>query len=220
MSRDESFKDRRKYQRVLVEPSSKVLSVDVVGFGKTLIFDMSYNGAAFAQPKERKIENPDEDITLHLRTEVDEARVKAQIIRINPEVVAVNFGDISVEARVIIDRVVSDRIVGLNMSYISPRHYSTNTDFNHWFHGPKETNLYFWCHEDRLDKVQMELDSALLIYEDDSFICENKAMNSKEIPKLNNQQIVLKAVAIVEQIENDLPPLTEFKKILKEHVQA
>ena len=54
MSQNDSVKDRRKYQRVLVEPLSEGLISEIVDFGRTLLFDMSYEGAALAQPKEKK----------------------------------------------------------------------------------------------------------------------------------------------------------------------
>ena len=76
MAKSDSVKDRRKYQRVLVEPSSKVLQVTVTDYGPTLVFDMSYEGAAFAQPKERKVESVDQPIRLHLKTDVDEAAIR------------------------------------------------------------------------------------------------------------------------------------------------
>ena len=91
MSKNDSLKDRRKYQRVLVEPSSKVLTVEVDGYGKTLVFDMSYEGAAFAQPKEKKIAQVNESFDLVLTTEIDSARIPAQAVRVNDEVVAVQF---------------------------------------------------------------------------------------------------------------------------------
>ena len=111
MAKSDSVKDRRKYQRVLVEPSSKILTVTVEGHGPTLVFDMSYEGAAFAQPKQKKVENVDSPLSLHLKTEVDEASIPAKTVRVSDEVVAVRFESIDVAARIIIDRVVTDRII-------------------------------------------------------------------------------------------------------------
>ncbi len=218
MSKSDSMKDRRKYPRVLVEPSSKNLMVEVVGYGNTLVFDMSYTGAAFAQPKEKKVQNVDEAIELHLKTEIDQSRVRGKVIRVNDEVIAVEFDQIDVPSRIIIDRVVTDRIVGLNMSLIDPKHYSPHADFTFWFHGPRETNLYFWVAEDGLFKAQLDTDIASLIFEEDSFFFENKAVKNVDQPLLNNKQITLKALAIVEQMDMSLKPLEQFKKILADHV--
>lgn len=220
MERFKNLKNRRKYQRVLVEPSEKHLITEIVGYGQTVVFDMSYSGAAFGQPKEKPIEAGAQEITVRLKTPLDEAELKAKIIRAGSDLVAVQFVEINVEARIIIDRVVTDRMIGLNMFLIDSRHYSENADFNFWFHGPKETNLYLWCSGDRLVKAQMELDSSLLFYEDDSFIFEQKFTDNDAIPKMNNQQIAVKALGISQQIEIKLDALKEFKDLLSQHVNV
>jgi len=218
MTKSESMKDRRKYPRVLVEPSSKNLQVEVIGFGTTLVFDMSYTGAAFAQPKEKKIQNVDQVIELKLKTEVDQSVLKSKVIRVNEEVVAVEFDQIDVSSRIIIDRVVTDRIIGINMLLIDPKHYSPQADFSFWFHGPRETNLYLWTSGDDLIKAQMDMDTASLVFEDDSLFFENKPINNIDQPRLNNQQLTLKVLAVVEQMDMTNRPLKTFRKILAEHV--
>jgi len=220
MSQNESVKDRRKYQRVLVEPLSEGLITEIVDYGRTLLFDMSYEGAAIAQPKEKKLNDVGEAFVLHLKTAVDEAHLKAQVIRVNEEIVAIKFVEIDVAARIIIDRVVTDRIIGLNMSLISPKHYNANADFNEWYHGPKETNLYLWLQGGALVRAQIDLASASLVYEMDSFFFENKELDSKIFPKLNNQQIALKVYAILQQMETGTAALEQLKKIVAAHVQA
>ena len=75
-----------------------------------------------------------------------------------------NFKKISVPARIIIDRVVTDRIIGLNMSLIDPKHYSEKSDYSFWFHGPKDTNLYLWMPGQVLQKAQLEMADAALVY--------------------------------------------------------
>lgn len=218
MGKSDSLKDRRQYQRVLVEPS-KALTVEVAGFGPTLVFDMSYSGAAFAQPKDKKIEKVEETVTIVLKTEVDNASIPAKVVRVNPEVVAVEFDDIDPAARVIIDRVVTDRIVGLNMSLIDSKHYNAHAQFSHWYHGPRETNIYLWWTGTKLEKAQMDTDKAVLIFEDDSFLFENKGTGAGG-NTLNNQQIALKAHAILQQMESDEMALIQFKEMLAKHVQS
>lgn len=220
MSQKDSVKDRRKYQRVLVEPLSEGLISEIIDYGRTLLFDMSYEGAALAQPKEKKLNSIGHAFILHLKTAVDEAHLKAQVIRANEEVIAVKFVEIDVAARIIIDRVVSDRIIGLNMSLISPKHYSANADFNEWYHGPKETNFYLWQQGRDLVRAQIDLASATLVYEMDSFFFENKELDSKVFPKLNNQQIALKVHAILQQMDTGSAALEQLKNIVATHVQA
>lgn len=212
-----SIKDRRKYQRVVVEPAEQSLKLTIVDHGATQLFDMSYEGAALAQPKTKKVASVDDTIDLHLQTDIDEATIPCRAIRVNEQVIAVKFNRISAEARVIIDRVVTDRIVGLNMALIDPKHYSIRADFDFWFHGPKDTNLYLWLENDKLVKAHLEMANAALIYEEDSFLFENKT-SMVGLGSLNNHQISKKAWAIVEQMSSEMPALIEFKSIVKDHV--
>ena len=143
MKNNPNVNDRRKYQRVLVDTQREDLKVFVLDHGSCEVFDMSYEGAALSQPDDR-VSDVEKDLIIHLKTSVDEATIPAVSVRISETVLAVNFRKIDVAARLIIDRVVSDRIVGLNMQLIDSRHYSQQADFTHWFHGPKDTNLYLW----------------------------------------------------------------------------
>jgi hypothetical protein len=220
MSQGDGVKDRRKYQRVVVESLSDGLTAEVVQFGRTLLYDMSYEGAAFAQPKDKKVESQDEDVVLHLKTPVDEAFLVSRPVRLSPEVVAVKFTDIDVAARIIIDRVVSDRIIGLNMILIDPKHYHLKSDFTHWYHGPKETNLYLWWKSDQLERAQMDLSSASLLYDGESFFYENKNLDPNIFPRLNNHQILLKSHAILQQMGGDgNPALLALKQLIEQNAQ-
>lgn len=209
-------KDRRKYQRVVVDMSEQ-LHLVVEGHGEALVFDMSYSGAAISQPKSKAVDTTSESLTLHLKTTVDQATVPATIIRVGEDVIALSFDKISVDARIIIDRLVTDRIVGLNMQKIDPKYYSQNVDFTHWFHGPRDTNLYLWEEKGQLTRAQLELDSCSLIFSEDGFFFENKTIQGAKA--LNNQQITLKALAIVEQMDQENDSLIQFKKSLVSHAQ-
>ena len=98
---------------------------------------MSYEGAAFSQPSEKPVPEDQKDIVVHVKTDLDDARIHAEVVRVHEDAVAVKFTDIRVDARLIIDRVVTDRIIGLNMLHVNPRHYIENADYDHWFHGPR-----------------------------------------------------------------------------------
>ena len=179
---------------------------------------MSYNGAALAQPADRKVENVGDKVLVHLVTEIDRASVEAKIVRATDKAIACQFLDISSAARIIIDRLVTDRMIGLNMQLIDSSHYSPQSDFSHWFHGPKETNLFLWTQGSQLVKAQFNLNNVVLVYEDDGFFFENKDVNSPNLPRLNNQQVVQKAASIITQMHTNVKPLEDFKKIIKEQI--
>ncbi|MEM7647031.1 MAG: PilZ domain-containing protein, partial [Pseudomonadota bacterium] len=201
--------ERRKYERVPIESTSKSLEIDVEGHGPALIYDMSYSGAALSQPRIKRVQEVDQIISLVLKTSVDQATIPARVVRANNDVLAVEFKNINVNARVIIDRMVTDRIVGLNMELIDNRHYSVKSDFSFWFHGPKETNLYLWALGSELVKAQLDMGTALLVFENDSFLSENKKTAGVST-SLNNQQIVLKALSIVAAMDHDIKALKDF----------
>ena len=216
MSKVIGGKDRRKYQRVVVDMSEQLL-VEIEGHGEALVFDMSYSGAAISQPQAKAVDSSKEKLQLLLKTTVDKAEVPAKIVRVGEDVIALSFEELSVDARIIIDRVVTDRIVGLNMNLIDPKYYSQKVDFNHWFHGPRDTNLYLWESDNQLDRAQLELDSCSLIYSEEGIFFESKG--GKGAKTLNNQQITRKALAIVEQMDHDIESLSAFKKSLVSHAQ-
>ena len=213
-----NVKDRRKYQRVHFEASPQSLSVNIEGYGASVVFDMSYNGAALAQPSQKPVENAGDLIKIHLVTEIDKATVEARIVRATAKAIACEFIDIPSTARIIIDRLVTDRMIGLNMQLIDPSHYSPQSDFSHWFYGPKETNLFLWAKGDKLTRAQFNLNNVVLVYEDDEFFFENKDATNVDLPKLNNQQILQKASAIITQMHSNVQPLMDFKKLIAEQI--
>lgn len=211
-------KDRRKYQRVHFEASPQSLAVTIEDHGASVVFDMSYNGAALAQPTEKAVENVGDIIKVHLVTEIDQATVEARVVRATAKAIACEFLDIPSTARIIIDRLVTDRMIGLNMQLIDSSHYSPQADFSHWFYGPKETNLFLWSQGDKLIRAQFNLNNVVLVYEDDEFFFENKDAANPDIPKLNNQQVLMKASSIITQMHSNLKPLEVFKKVIAEQI--
>ena len=104
------------------------------------------------------------------------------------------------------------------MALIDPKHYSTKADFSFWWHGPKDTNLYLWGEKGQLVKVHMEMADAAMVFEDDMILFENKhTMKGASI--LNNQQIGLKVLAIIQQIEDDNDLLKKFLEMVRDHVK-
>ena len=210
---DQGGRERRKYERVLVHPDQDSLRVKIVGHGPTQIFDMSYQGAALGQPKNRPISDTTAPLNLEFSTEIDQAVVPVRVVRLTEELVAVEFTNVPVPARIIVDRVVTDRIVGLNFRLVEPEHYAVDQDFNYWFHGPKETNLYLWG-ASQLERAQFDTPLGSVIYEDDIFLIETQRIGGK--PGLNNHQMRAKALAVLEQVKSELAPFVEFRDRVRE----
>ena len=217
----DASKDRRKHPRVPVDsPKEKGINLQVVDHGPSFFFDMSYKGAALSQPKEKKITKAGQLITLDLKSDRDQGQLKAKVVRFNDKSLAVHFEDVGVTTRVIIDRLVTDRIVGMNMKMMDPKNFGSKSDFDYWFHGPRETNLYLWVKNDFLSKVHFDIASISILYEDDHLIFENREGFQAGVLKLNNRQIALKALSVLQEMNREFPHIREFHDLLKDHTEA
>ena len=218
--------DRRRYPRIPVGASQQKILLRIVDYGPAQLFDMSYMGAALSQPEGKKLTRIGEIIVLHLKSDIDAGKLKAEVVRFNDQTLAVHFKDVGASVRVIIDRLVTDRIVGLSMNQMDPKDFDSQSDFSHWFHGPKETNLYLWEEKGSLCRAQMDMASVSLSYgknafifeNKDAFVLENKAGFQAGVVKLNNQQIVRKALAIIGEMDLNHPSVHEFHSLLSNHV--
>jgi hypothetical protein len=152
-------------QGSILNRSARGLTVEISGHGPTKLFDMSYEGAALTQPLTQAVTQVGVEVELRFQTQVDQASLKAEVIRTSADTVAVRFLDVGVTARIIIDRLVTDRIIGLNMNLIDPKHYAADVDFTHWYHGPKETNVYLWWRAGQLTRGQLEMATATVTYD-------------------------------------------------------
>ncbi len=214
-------KDRRKYPRLPMDNQKKGgLSLQVVDHGPAFFFDMSYKGAALSQPGEKKIAKVGLLITLDLKSDRDRGQLKAKVVRFNDKSLAVHFEDVGATTQVIIDRLVTDRIVGMNMKMMDPKNFGSKSDFDYWFHGPKETNLYFWVKNNSLSKIHFDIAHISILYEDDHLIFENKEGFQAGVLKLNNRQIALKALSVLQEMDMELPHIRELHDLLKDHTDA
>ena len=217
----DASKDRRKHPRLSVNNGEESgISLRIVDYGPAFFFDMSYRGAALSQPKEKKVSRVGELITLDIKSGMDQGQLKAKVVRVSDKGLGVHFRDVGPTTQVIIDRLVTDRIVGMNMKRMEPENFGPQSDFDNWFHGPKGTNLYLWIENGFLSKVHFEMASASILYEDNSFIFENKEGFQAGVIKLNNQQMACKALAVLQEMDMGFPPLREFHDLLKDHIDA
>ena len=217
MTTESPYKERRRYQRVSLPEDLESLFVEVAGHGPCQIFDMSYNGAALSQPSDNPVEDIEKEIKLLLKVQGQSVEIGARPVRLTADRMALAFSEIEAPARLLIDQLVHDPMVGLNMVLIEKKHYSVHSDFSHWFHGPKETNLYFWFEKGQLEKAELDLGTALVFYSAEGFLFENKSQGEG---LLNNGQMARKALAILSQMDASIEPIQIFKSLLDKHVQG
>ena len=131
---------------------------------------------------------------------------------------ALEFVDVPIDARIFIDRLISDRVIGLNMSLVDPKFYSANASFTHWFHGPKDTNLFLWEEENgEILKAQFDLHNAVLVFENDAFIFDNK-LEGPSMPSIHPQQLLHKALSILNQMHTNLSSVGFFRGLIEKQI--
>jgi len=215
-------KDRRKYPRVKFGAPSLSFDVLIKDFGPSMVYDMSFSGAALAQPKENPVGEDVKDLTVQLQmsgeAEPVGCELACKVIRASSSILALEFANVPAEARLLIDQVISDRVIGLNMNLIDPKHYNPSATFAYWFHGPKDTNLFIWEMESGgVSRAQFDIESATLVYENEAFHYDSKA--EADFPQAIHPQAVLrKAVSILSQVQTNLEALTEFRKLLEQQI--
>src|SRR5690606_34110678 len=111
--------ERRKHHRVQVESLGASLSgleVLLAGVGPVDLFDISYGGAAFSQPSTVKLSMTGETVSLEFSIHGQKAQtLTARVVRLTPEHFAVEFMDGTNQTKAFVDKLISNRMVGLNM---------------------------------------------------------------------------------------------------------
>lgn len=221
------YDNRRKFKRVQVESlgaSLSDLTVQVSGIGTVNLYDISYGGAAFSQPPGKTISVSGDTLSLDFMIHGRSALlVSAKVVRLTEQVFAVEFLDNSQKAKSFVDRLISHRMVGLNMNLIDPSFYSGEKGFSYWFHGPKNTNLYLWEKDGALVRATLDLFDTALHWQDGLFQVENKMNHSvQENPQssFSSQEVFRQSAEILSQMRTNVACLKElqeklYKKVLK-----
>lgn len=224
MSEDTSD-ERRKFHRVQVESLGASLSgldVILVGVGPVELFDISYGGAAFSQPGNVKLSMTGETIQLEFSINGQKAQdLSAKVVRLTNENFAVEFINATQETKIFVDKLISNRMVGLNMNLIDPQFYTAKGGFNYWFHGPKNTNLFIWEADGKLLKASLDLADVALHWENGQFQIDNK-MNRAVQGKLHGavlgEGVFRQAGEIITQMRSNVEALEEFKQYIMDKV--
>gem|GEM_PF-2362554 len=216
-----SGRERRRYPRVQVHPISQLFTVEIVGFGPTDVFDISLNGVALAQPLEKQIVTNKEVVTVRFTSNGTGLAVEilSHVIRLDSKVIALEFVDIPTEGRKLLEQVVSDRVIGLNMSLVDPRYYHSSSSFSYWFHGPMETNLYLWEDTEKgLSRAQFDINDSVLFFENGSFSYETRDGNESSKSRLRPRMVLMKAHKILSQLQTNLFSLESLQALVEKQI--
>lgn len=217
MSSDE---EKRKFRRVQVQSLGSSLSgltVEMKGTGLVSLYDISYGGAAFSQPEHQRVSLTGDLAEFDFFLNNQKAQnLTGKVVRLNQEMFAVEFIDPSSETKAFVDRLITNRMVGLNMNLIDPQFYRGKESFAYWFHGPKNTNLFLWENNGQLTKASLDMFDVALHWEGGLFQIDNKMNRSLQGRAQSganaSEGVFRQAAEVLSQMRSNVSSLEEFKQ--------
>ncbi|MCC6138566.1 MAG: PilZ domain-containing protein [Bdellovibrionaceae bacterium] len=210
--------EKRKYRRVSVQSLGATLSgleVQVVGGGKVELYDVGYGGAAFSHPEGTTLA-PGETVAVDFFLNGAKSQtINGRIVRLTDAMFAVEFIDPSKDTKLFVDKLITSRMVGLNMNLIDPQYYRGKETFAYWFHGPKGTNLFLWEDDGKLQKASLDLPDLAVHWTDGMFQIDNKmsrAGQEKIQGAAFGEGALRLAAEILSQMRSNVSSLEEFKQ--------
>lgn len=222
---DDMSDEKRKYRRVQVQSLGSTLSgleVQISGGSPVELYDIGYGGAAFSQPLSGALPSAGETIVVDFfLNSVKAQTISGRIVRLTEDMFAVEFIDSSKDTKIFVDKLITSRMVGLNMNLIDPQFYKDKETFAYWFHGPKGTNLFLWEDQGKLQRASLDLPDLAVHWENGKFEIDNK-MNRAGHEKLQGaafgEGALRLAAEILSQMRSNVDSLEEFKKYVFEKV--
>jgi hypothetical protein len=170
-----SFPHKRRYPRIVI-PTEKTDLHTIVGINaqvpsgeKVPVLDLSYNGAAIVRPG-KHTEKIGTNIPLQFVFENHMLKpVQAEIVRTSDSAVGLRFGEMSPQTRLDFDKMMSDKMLGLNTHRVRTDLLNSRDrrhNLSHWYHGPKDTNIFVWMWENKLLRFKIEVDYQLIEFEE------------------------------------------------------
>lgn len=95
--------------------------------------------------------------------------ILVRVVWTTEERMGVEFQSLEADAVQMIEDFLEDRWVGQHMLRIEEKYFSENVDFDVWYHGPNNTNLFLWKKPGptgELLKLILSFSSQSLIYEE------------------------------------------------------
>lgn len=219
--------EKRKYRRVQVQSLGATLSgldVKISGGSAVELYDIGYGGAAFSQPPGGATAAAGEVIAVDFFLNgVKTQTISGRIVRLTDDMFAVEFIDPSKDTKIFVDKLITSRMVGLNMNLIDPQFYKDKETFSYWFHGPKGTNLFIWEDNGKLQKATLDLPDLAIHWADGRFQIDNKMSRAGQ-EKLQGaafgEGALRLAAEILSQMRSNVDSLEEFKQYVFEKVTA
>lgn len=171
-----SGEDRRRHPRINIRDeiekaqALKGAEIEVEGSDKALkVFDMSVSGLAC-----EKLENVKEKSIFKAKIRLGELEpqdVSVEVVWSSEKVTGLRFESCEANVKLSIGDFLQDRIVGQYMISVDPKYFADHVDFQVWYHGPNNTNVFIWKVDGKEDvaKVMVAFDGTSLIFEEGEF---------------------------------------------------
>jgi hypothetical protein len=231
----ESTDPRRKFPRIFLVGihDLKELIGARIEWGKdkiTDVLDLSYTGAAVVRPENFEFEKGKAvEVQMHF---AGSAAFPLQIVlvRETEKIFGIQFQNLNKKTIEALDGFLSDKILGRNLRSVNPKFFRQGHTFNHWLHGPNNTNLYLWVDGQTISQAVLELAGSVLMYEKDTFYLQKIDEDDwagdeyvvfpfiKEKPRTENlqlQEFLKRALKVLSQVENAPTAIWALIDILK-----
>ncbi len=170
-----SWPNKRRYPRIVI-PHEKADLHTIIGINaqipsgeKVPVLDLSYNGAAILKVPHREIEKIGTELPLQFFFEGHLLKpVKTEVVRTSDSAVGLRFAAMPPETRVDFDKMMNDKMLGLNTHRVRTDLLNSKDrryNLTHWYHGPKDTNIFIWMIEDQMVKFMIEVDYQMIDFE-------------------------------------------------------
>lgn len=235
--------NRRRHPRVNIrqdlERAKALVGAEVLwgSSERTPIFDISYQGAALAKPKSFVPQVDQEiEVQLHLGS-LEPVELQARVVWMNEKILGLQFREMDHKGRMTIDDFLEDKIVGAHMISVSEQYFAEHVDFQKWFHGPNNTNVFLWMPDsNRVQRAMVSFDGQALIFEGGEFHRAGAELDwqvqasysTESLPTQNpsdllvilekDNPLVRRSVDILHQLEEQCPPLRDFLQSVVEGV--
>lgn len=194
------------------------------------IYDISYQGMAGAKVVAVNV-GESSDVEVILGDSVSMV-CRVRVAWVHSTVIGLEILSTDVAFKQTLDEYLEDKIIGAYLRPIHPKYFAPNEDFQYWYHGPKDTNVFLWLDKEEnapVKRAVFELDGQFLLYEEGqiysgSQLEEINLFNQAYYQELenynknaNSREVVDRVVGILSQLAHKHPPL---KGLIEELVEA
>jgi len=183
------------------------------------VLDMSYQGLAGMRPALYEIK-VSQKVQVHMDLPGEQsANLVGRVVWFNDTMVGLEFSPLDLDTRALIDEFLEDRLVGLHLRSIDRRYFKEGESFSHWYHGPKETNIYLWISvKGDLERAIIEMEGQSLVYENGELLGAGLNVSSVDsdlkVEMPNSSPMVKRAREVLSQLKEQQKPLRHLLEVL------